>query len=133
MSFHVIEPGTIELKEPLAEGQVAIDKGGTMAVRKQDLALVGIAGEAVVLFDPDTFRIAMRVRKKGETVKAFRVQEIKRKGGKGSDRCRIYLARAIRAIGLKPEAVKGRHELTVKGEGKDGLLTLQLKDLSKTT
>ena len=133
MSFEVYEPNAFNFPEALSEGEVAIDKVGNVTLRKADLDSVGISDQAVVMVDKDTKRVAIRAPQGNKDVKTLSVHTVKRKGGSATDRRKVYLSGAMRRLGLEGSHLKGRRELMIKGDVSDGLLIINLVDLSDRT
>ena len=111
--------------DPIPEGQVSIDKRGTLTVRSTDLALVRIKDTAIILSDELTLRIALRAPRLNEQRKAYAVARIFReKNQPDPDWRRIGLRSAISAINLEPAAVAGRYTLMTK----EDLVIINLTD-----
>lgn len=129
MAFIIVEPGQRMALEPLAEGQVGIAKSGKCTVRKADLDVAAIDAKAIVMADPDNFRVALRCVRSGEESKAVAVSIVwggSKSKRRDSGKRTLNLARGIRTLCLEPAAVAGRYELTVKGKDREALLIVHV-------
>lgn len=127
VGYDVVPRGTWQAAEKLPEGWASLQKSARLTLHTADAALVGITSAAVVLADAAALRVALRAPRPGEESIAMCVSTEKGKGG-ASGRCAVNLSRAVHRLGLDGAAVAGRYELSVKGEGPDGLLILSLSD-----
>jgi|GEM_PF-3659956 len=123
--FEVVEPGQFLCKAGLEEGECALGKNGTLTMRKEDLDLVGIEHFAIVLADPENFRIGLRAVRDGEEQSSVAVSVITRKNKADSLRRKITVARAIKRLSLTPEACAARYTLNTH---KDSLLFITVTE-----
>jgi hypothetical protein len=116
MGFQVIEPGHWKTPDPLAEGEVSVNKEGRIIFRREDLTEAGIEGFCVLLADPMTLRIAVRKPREGEAGRSLVVSTIKGHKDRDSGRRAVNAARGIKALKLDPAACAGRYTLMTKDE-----------------
>jgi hypothetical protein len=86
MGFEIVEPGVMNLVDPLREGEVAIAKSGKLSLRKSDLAVAQIADRVVVLADRELFRIALRAAR-DDSERARSEAKARRIRGDGQSTC----------------------------------------------
>ncbi len=125
MTFELVEPGLFKPVEGLGEGECSLGKNGTLLLRTEDLGLVGISNYAIVLADPETFRVGLRAVRDGEQQRSVAASVVTRKGRPVAGRRRININRAIKRLGLTVEACCGRYTLSVH---KDELLFITLTE-----
>jgi hypothetical protein len=115
LAFEIVEPGTFNFAEPLAVGQCSISKAGRLSCRAEDVRAVGIGHYAIVMADGQTMRVALRVPRDGEQPKSAALTiTTAGKGAKKHDagRRNVLIMRALRRLGVTPEAVAGRYALS---------------------
>lgn len=125
MSFKVLEKRAF-FSDPIPEGFVSIDKGGTARFHTEDLELVGIDGAAIVLVDETTLRIALRKPREGEEARAYRVAPVRCGSKVDPARRQLMLRSALNEIRVDPKRAAGRYELRTK----DDLLIVGLADIA---
>lgn len=121
MAFELVKPGKLRPMSGLGEGEVSVQRVGTVTMRPSDLAEVGITDRVAVLADQENLRIAFRRPADGEESFAVRMPKNKK-----PERSQFCIMPALRTIGVDPAGVAGRYELTTK----DNLLILTLTDAS---
>jgi hypothetical protein len=126
VAFKLLEKGTFTFQDPLPEGQVSICRNGVGRFCREALESVGIEGEAIVLTDEMTLRIAIRKPRPNEARNAYsvntpRIGRNKKDTSKGT----VSLARALKDLRLDPEKTVGRYPLTTK----EDLLIINLADV----
>jgi hypothetical protein len=126
MAFEVIEPGHFIPVKAIESGECRLRPKGELVLRADDLQAVGIEHFAIVMADPATLRIGLRAVDDGEEQQSMSVTVITRgKSKTDSGRRRISVNRAIKHVGLTPDAVAGSFKLHKRG---DGLLTINLTE-----
>lgn len=125
MPFEIVEAGNLNA-HALQEGEASIDRRGSLVVRSADLEAVGITNYAIVLADADTRRIGLRAVRDGEQSISLACSVILTGSRNDSRRRRTSVLRAIRRLGLTPEAVAGRYTLNVH---RDELLFITLDEV----
>lgn len=127
MGFEIVEPGHMQMMDPLPQGQASLAKSGKLCAHACDLQLAEIGKHAVVLADRESFRIALRAAREGDEGRTVAVSIVTAsKSKRDSGRRGLNIGRAIRRLDLEPEKCAGRYELHHKGAGRDSLLILNL-------
>ena len=124
MSFKMLEKRSFST-DPIPEGFMSIDKGGTARFHTDDLELAGIDDTAIVLVDESTLRIALRKPRDGEEARAYRVAPVRSGSKVDPARRQMLLRSALNELRIEPRNAAGRYELRTK----DDLLIVSLADI----
>ncbi len=111
MSFEIVQPGAFKPADALKSGEVSVSRNATLTVLAENLSAVGIGERAIVLADSGSLRIGFRKVRDREQAQSVGVSVIRRGNKADSGRRRILISRAIKHLGLTPEACSGRYTL----------------------
>ncbi len=110
MSFEVLPLKRFGPHDVLEAGFARFGRNGTLAVRKEDLQLIGVTDTVVILIDVQTRRIALQKPTPEQASAARRI------GYPGKAVGHIVVWAALKALGLKVKTFSPRTvELFVKG------------------
>ncbi len=116
MAFVVVKKGAWGQSPPMPAHQCRVNSSGSLVLQAEALARAGIDGEAVVLADAGSLRIAIRSPRADDAADervAVRLNKNKATGKPSSLRC-VSVTAALRALSVEPKEVGGKYALVSK-------------------